>query len=105
MAQQNQPACPIGNPPDPYDGSPKKATAFWNTLTSYYSINNDLYTTEGHKVAAALTHFKLGTPASKWASNQMAAALGQTPPDFGNWDPFKDKLSKQVIPTKGTNQA
>src|SRR5712691_7750491 len=105
MAQQNQPARPIGNPPDPYDGSPEKATAFWNTLASYYAINSDLYTTESCKVVAALTHFKLGTPAGEWASDQMAVALGQTPPDFGNWDQFKDKFNKQFIPPEVQNEA
>src|SRR5712691_12046091 len=105
MAQQNQPARPIGNPPDPYDRSPEKATAFWNTLASYYAINSDLYTTESHKVVAALTHFKLGTPAGEWDSDQMATALGQTPPDFGNWDPFKDKFNKQFVPPEVQNEA
>src|SRR5258707_2500329 len=105
MAQQNQPARPTGNPPDPYDGSPEKATTFWNTLASYYAINLDLYTTEGRKVAAALTHFKLGTPAGEWASDQMATALGQKPVDFGTWNPFKDKFTKQFIPPEVQNKA
>jgi hypothetical protein len=57
MAQQ------MGNPPEPYDGKPQTAATFWNALSSYYSINAALFTTEGLHVASALTHFKLGTKA------------------------------------------
>jgi hypothetical protein len=57
MAQQ------IGNPLEPYDGKSQTASAFWNALSSYYSVNTTLFATEGLCVAAALTHFKLGTEA------------------------------------------
>jgi len=71
MAQQNQPWI-LGTAPDPYDGSPQKAIAFWNTLANYYTINKGVYTTNAQKVSSALTHFKIGTPAGNWASDPNA---------------------------------
>jgi len=57
MAQQNQPRI-LGMAPDPYDGSPEKAIAFWNTLANYYNINDGVYTTNAQKVSSALTHLR-----------------------------------------------
>src|SRR5882672_1470488 len=98
MAQQNQPPRPVGNPPEPYDGTPNKATPFWNTLASYYDMNRDCYTTESKCVAAALTHFKAGSQAGDWASDHMATALRNNPADYGTWDAFKDAFKEQFIP-------
>jgi hypothetical protein len=88
----------MGNPPEAYDGNPKTATAFWNALSSYYSVNAALFTTEGLRVAAALSHFKLGTEAGDWASERMETALARNPIDYGTWDDFKNAFAKQFIP-------
>jgi hypothetical protein len=100
------PAAPMANPPpqvvgtipDAFDGIPAKAKPFWNALENYYTLNNAVYTNEGQKVMAALTHFKLGTPAGDWASNCLATALAATPVDYGTWATFKDKFKEQFIP-------
>ena len=97
MAQQNQPRI-LGTVPDPYDGSPDKAIAFWNTLANYYAINEAVYTTNAQKVSSALTHFKIGTPAGNWASDLMQTALAAQPPNYGTWDEFKAAFKKQFIP-------
>jgi len=97
MAQQNQPRI-LGTTPDPYDGSPNKAIAFWNTLANYYAINDGVYTTNAQKVSSALTHFKIGTSAGNWASDKMQTALAVQPPNYGTWDEFKEAFKKQFIP-------
>jgi len=51
----------LGSTPDPYDGNPTKAQAFWNTLANYYTMNDAVYNTDNKKVPAALTNFKAGT--------------------------------------------
>jgi len=89
---------PIETPPDLFDGSAAKAIPFWNLLANYYGINTDLYTTESRKVAAALTHFKLGTSAGDWASDQLSTALAATPVNYGTWAAFKTAFERQFIP-------
>jgi len=93
MAQQNQPQI-LGTALDPYDGSPKKAIAFWNPLANYYAINEGVYTTNAQKVSSTLTHFKIGTPARNWASNLMQTALATQPPNYRTWDAFKAAFEK-----------
>jgi hypothetical protein len=88
----------MGNAPEPYDGNPKTTTAFWNALSSYYSVNTALFTTEGLCIAAALSHFKLGTEVGNWASKCMETALAHNPVDYGTWQDFKDAFVKQFIP-------
>ena len=105
MAQQNQSPHPIGTPPKAFDGSADKATPFWNSLKSYYSINADVFTNEGKHVAAALTHFKLGTQAGDWASNCMATALAANPVDYGTWADFETAFKAQFIPPQTQNEA
>ena len=80
---------PIGSPPDPFDGNSQRAILFWNALASYYNINDAVFTNESRKVAAALTHFKLGTPAGDWASDCLSMALAATPVNYGTWAAFK----------------
>jgi len=104
MAQQNQPRI-LGTAPDPYDGSPEKAIAFWNTLANYYAINEAVYTTNAQKVSSALTHFKIGTPAGNWASDLMQTALAVQPPNYGTWDEFKEAFKKQFIPPASQMEA
>jgi len=104
MAQQNQPRV-LGTPPDLYDGSPNKATAFWNTLANYYAINDGVYTTDTQKVSSALTYFKLGTPGGNWASDLMQTALAVQPPNYGTWNDFKAAFEKQFIPPAAQMEA
>jgi hypothetical protein len=88
----------IGSIPDAFDGNPAKAKSFWNALENYYTLNDAVYTNEGQKVAAALTHFKMGTSAGDWASDRLATALGATPITYGTWAEFKTKFKEQFIP-------
>jgi len=97
MAQPNQPRI-LGMAPDPYNGSPNKATAFWNTLANYYAINDGVYTTDAQKVSSALTHFKIGTPGGNWASDLMQTALAANPVNYGTWNNFKTAFEKQFVP-------
>jgi len=89
---------PIGTPPDPFDGNSQRAIPFWNALASYYNINDALFADQSRKVAAALTHFKLGTPAGDWASDRLSTALAATPVNYGTWAEFKTAFETQFIP-------
>jgi hypothetical protein len=84
----------MGNPLEAYDGNPKTATTFWNALSSYYSVNATLFTSEGLRITAALLHFKLGTEAGDWASECMETTLARNPIDYGTWNDFKDTFAK-----------
>jgi len=88
----------IGTTPDAFDGNPAKAKSFWNALENYYTLNDVVYVNEGQKVAATLTHFKMGTSARDWASDHLATALGATPITYGTWADFKTKFREQFIP-------
>jgi hypothetical protein len=88
----------LGSVPEPFDGSTNQAEAFWTLLDSYYFLNRDIYSDEDKRIAAALTHFKLGTPAGEWAKDRQKAALTQTPPDFGTWAQFKNDFNAHFIP-------
>jgi len=104
MAQQNQPRI-LGTAPDLYDGSPEKASAFWNTLANYYTINDAVYTTDTQKVSSALTYFKIGTLGGNWASDQMKTALDANPVDYGTWNNFKVAFEEQFIPPTAQMEA
>jgi hypothetical protein len=88
----------IGLVPDAFDRNPAKAESFWNALENYYSLNDAVYVNEGQKVAAALTHFKMGTSARDWASNRLATTLGATLITYSTWAEFKTKFKEQFIP-------
>ena len=88
----------IGTTPDAFNGNLTKAKSFWNALENYYTLNNAVYADEGQKVAATLTHFKMGTSARDWASDCLATALGVTPITYGTWADFKTKFKEQFIP-------
>jgi hypothetical protein len=79
----------IRSVPDAFDRNPAKAESFWNALKNYYTLNDAVYVNKGQKVAAALTHFKMGTSARDWASDCLATALGATPITYGTWAKFK----------------
>jgi len=104
MAQQNQPQI-LGTAPDPYDSSPDKAIAFWNTLANYYTINEGVYTMNAQKVSSALTHFKIGTPGGNWASNLMQTALTANPVNYRTWNDFRNAFEKQFIPPASQMEA
>ena len=90
--------CPIGALPEAFDGKADSAIAFWNVLENYYTANDKLFTNDTMKIQAALTHFKLGTQAGKWASDRMSEALNRNPVDYGTWAVFKKDFETQFIP-------
>jgi hypothetical protein len=94
----NPPPRAMGTPSDAFDGNPARAEPFWNALENYYTLNNAVYTDQGQKVAAALTHFKLGTLAGDWASDCLSTTLLATPINYGTWADFRDKFKEQFIP-------
>jgi len=57
----------FGSAPEPFDGKPTHAQAFWHALENYYYLNGDNFATEHKKVSSALTHFRIGTAAGEWA--------------------------------------
>ena len=77
MAQAATPHL-IGTAPEPFTGKGKHALPFLNSLENYYHANNNAFADDNKKVAAALTHFKVGTQAGNWASDHMATALSAT---------------------------
>jgi len=87
----------IGTTPDAFDENLAKAEPFWNALENYYTLNNAVYADKEQKVAATLTHFKMGTSTGDWAS-RLATALGATPVMYGTWADFKTKFREQFIP-------
>ena len=88
----------LGSAPEPYDGSITKAEAFWTNLANYYYLNAGLFSAKDKRIAAALTHFKLGTPAGEWAKDRQQAALAHSPPAFGTWNDFSDAFKAHFIP-------
>jgi hypothetical protein len=57
----------LGTPLEPFDGAASKAKTFLSALQNYYYLNEALYNTQSRRVAAALSHFKVGTAAGEWA--------------------------------------
>jgi len=95
----------LGSTPDPYDGNPTKAQAFWNTLANYYTMNDAVYNTSNKKVPAALTNFKTGTCGGDWASDHIAEALAANPTNYGTWAQFQTAFQKQFIPPQVQQEA
>ena len=95
----------LGTLPEPFDGTPSKAEAFWNVLANYYFLNSDVYTDESKRVSAALTHFKIGTPAGDWAQDRQKTVLAQAVPSFGTWATFKADFAKHFIPSYSALEA
>jgi len=95
----------LGSTPDPYDGNPTKAQAFWNTLANYYTMNDAVYNTDDKKVPAALTNFKAGTRGGDWASDRIAEALAANPTNYRTWAQFKTTFEKQFIPPQVQQEA
>jgi hypothetical protein len=95
----------LGAVPEAFDGKAANAETFWNTLENYYYLNDAVFQDESRKVAAALTHFKLGTPAGDWARDRARAALNQTPIDYGTWRQFKDAFTAHFVPAESALEA
>ena len=87
----------IGLPPEPFDSSSTKAEAFWTSLASYFFLNKDVYNSTNKKIASALSYFKIGTPAGKWAKDKQITALALSPPNFGTWEAFQDDFKSHFI--------
>ena len=104
MAQAATPRL-IRTAPEPFTGKGKHALPFWNSLENYYHTNNDAFADDNKKVAAALTHFKVGTQARNWASDRMATALSANPVTYGTWAQFKTDFKDQFIPPETQAEA
>ncbi len=92
----------LGMAPEPFDGKPEKAKAFWNNLENYFHLNNTIFNMEDKKISTALTYFKVGTPAGQWAQDEQKAALnpvGRGTITFGAWNDFKMTFQEHFIPT------
>jgi hypothetical protein len=90
----------LGSAPEPFDGSTTKADAFWTALDNYYYLNQDLYPSEDKRIASALTHFKIGSPAGEWAKDKQDAALTASPVNFGTWNKFRSDFKAHFIPVE-----
>jgi hypothetical protein len=95
----------LGAAPEPFEGKPEKAEAFWNNLENYFYLNEDVFNTDGKKISSALTYFKIGTSAREWAQDLQKKALARTPITFGMWAMFKDGFKKHFIPAHSALEA
>jgi Retrotransposon gag protein len=91
---------PLGTSPEPFDGKASNAETFWSNLANYYYLNDGMFSDESRKVSAALTHFKLGTPAGDWARECTNEALKKTPINYGTWATFKKTFAAHFIPAE-----
>jgi hypothetical protein len=95
----------LGTPPEPFDGAASKAETFLSALQNYYYLNEALYNTQSQCVAAALSHFKVGTATGEWARDKQNTALTATPINYGTWDEFIEAFKKHFIPVQTEQQA
>jgi hypothetical protein len=95
----------VGTPPEQFDGSASKAESFLSALQNYYYLNETLFSDESRRVAAALSHFKVGTPAGEWARDKQNAALSATRVYYGTWNDFLDDFKKHFVPVQTEQQA
>ena len=95
----------LGSPPEPYNGKPDKAEAFWSALESYFYLNSSMFADDNRKIATALTYFKVGTPAGEWARDKQKTALAANPVDFGSWANFKKGYDTHFVPAQSQLQA
>ena len=95
----------MGSPPEAYDGSPRKAEAFWSAIENYFYLNDTRFSDENTKIATALTYFKVGTPAREWARDKQKAALALNPRDFGRWRAFKKEFQDHFVPAQSQLEA
>ena len=95
----------VGTLPEPFDGTASKAESFLSALQSYYYLNEAIFSNESRRVAATLSHFKVGTPAREWARDKQEAALATQTIDYGTWKDFIDSFKKHFIPIQTQQQA
>jgi hypothetical protein len=95
----------LGAAPEPFEGKPEKAEAFWNNLENYFYLNGDVFNTDGKKISSALTYFKIGTSAREWAQDLQKKALDRTPVSFRTWATFKDGFKKHFTPAHSALEA
>jgi hypothetical protein len=95
----------VGTPPEQFDGTAAKAESFLSALQNYYYLNETLFADESRRVAAALSHFKVGTPAGEWARDKQNTALTGTHITYGTWQTFLDDFKKHFVPVQTEQQA
>jgi hypothetical protein len=95
----------VGTPPEQFDGTAVKAESFLSALQNYYYLNKTLFSDESHRVAAALSHFKVGTPAGEWARDKQNTALTGIYITYGTWQTFLDDFKKHFVPIQTEQQA
>jgi len=95
----------LGSAPESFDGKAERAETFWSNLANYFYLNDILPADESKRVSAALTYFKLGTPAGEWARERQKKALAATPVTFGTWNTFKDAFSNHFVPAQSQLEA
>src|SRR6202789_673392 len=95
----------VGTPPEQFDGTAAKAESFLSALQNYYYLNEALFNDESRRVAAALSHFKVGTPAGEWARDKQNTALTGTRITYGMWQTFLDDFKKHFVPVQTEQQA
>src|SRR6202789_993161 len=95
----------VGTPPEQFDGTASKAESFLSALQNYYYLNEALFNDESRRVAAALSHFKVGTPAGEWARDKQNTALTGTRITYGTWQTFLDDFKKHFVPVQTEQQA
>jgi hypothetical protein len=95
----------VGTPPEQFDGTATKAESFLSALQNYYYLNEALFADESRRVASALSHFKVGTPAGEWARDKQTTALSANPISYGHWDAFLEGFKKHFVPVQTEQQA
>ena len=95
----------LGSPPEPYDGKPDKAEAFWSALELYFYLNSSMFADNNRKIATALMYFKVGTPAGEWAQDKQKTELAANPINFGSWAKFKKGYDTHFVPAQSQLQA
>jgi hypothetical protein len=68
-------------------------------------LNDVVYTDESQRVAAALTHFKVSTPAGEWARTKQETALKLPRITYGSWPDFIAAFRQHFIPVQTEQEA
>jgi Retrotransposon gag protein len=95
----------VGMPPEQFNGTAAKAESFLNALQNYYYLNEALFTNKSRCVAAALSHFIVGTPAGEWACDKQNMALTGTHITYGTWQTFLNDFKKHFVSVQTEQQA
>ena len=95
----------LGTTLEAFDRTTSKAKGFLGALKTYYYLNESLYLDKFRRVAPALMHFKVGTPAGEWAYDRQDTAQKQNTIDYGIWDDFLKAFKNHFIPVQSAQQA